>query len=86
VREIGVGIVREWRVFFARKEAVLQQLRAIEIHGLRFYDIVFTCTDPPGEEPEVARVGNEMIYPGAQPGDRILVEKIANVVSRVQKL
>lgn len=78
--------MQEWCVFFARKEAVLQQLRPIEIHGLRFYDIVFTCTEPPGAQPEIARVGGEMLYPDARPGDRILVEKIANVVSRVQKL
>jgi hypothetical protein len=86
VGEIAARVVREWRVFFAHKEAVLQQLRALEIHGLRFYDIVFTCTEPPGAGPEAARVGSEMIYAGAQPGDRILVEKIANVGSRGQKL
>ena len=73
-------------MFFSRKEAVIRQLRAVELHGLRLYDIVFTCTEPPDARPEVARVGSEMIYPDAQPGDRILVEKIANVVSRVQKL
>ncbi len=65
---------------------MLQQLRAIEIHGAAFYDIVFRAVEPAGVQPETARIGGEMIYPNAQAGDRIMVEKIANVVTRVEKL
>ncbi len=78
--------MRKWRVLFSRREAVLVELRAIEIHGAAFYDIVFTVTVPAEAQPESARIGGEMIYPNAQVGDRILVEKIANVVARVEKL
>jgi len=78
--------VRKWRVLFSRKEAVLVELRAIEIHGAAFYDIVFTVTETAGARPESARIGGEMMYANARVGDRILVEKIANVVARVEKL
>jgi signal peptidase I len=73
-------------VLFSRKEAVLVELRAIEIHGAAFYDIVFTVTEMAGARPESARIGGEMMYPNARVGDRILVEKVANVVARVEKM
>jgi len=77
--------MREWRVLFSRKEAVLQDLRAIEIHGARFYDLLFTPTEPPGAPPESARIGAEMIYASPRAGDHVMIEKIANVVTRVDK-
>ena len=82
----GALLVRKWRVLFSRKEAILEQLRGIEIHGAAFYDIVFTAVEPAGAPTESARIGGEMMYPNAQVGDRIVVEKIANVVARVEKL
>jgi hypothetical protein len=73
-------------MLFSRREAILHELRAIEIHGAAFYDIVFTAVEPVGARAESARIGGEMIYANAQIGDRIVVEKIANVVARVDKL
>ncbi len=73
-------------MLFSRKEAILQQLRAIEIHGAVFYDVVFNVIEPADAPPESARIGGEMMYPDAQVGDRIVVEKVANVVARVEKL
>ena len=78
--------MREWRVLFSRKEAILRDLRAIEIHGARFCDLLFTPAETPGAPPESARIGAEMIYASPQAGDRVMVEKIANVVTRVDKL
>jgi hypothetical protein len=78
--------VRKWRVLFSRKEALLQDLRAIEIHGSRFYDLLFTPTEPPGAPAESARIGAEMIYASPRAGDHVMIEKIANVVTRVDKL
>jgi hypothetical protein len=73
-------------VLFSRKEAILHELRALRIHGALFYDIVYTYADQLDPRRESARISDQMIYPNAQEGDRVFVEKIANVVMRVEKL
>ena len=73
-------------MLFSRKEAILQELRAIRIHGTPFYDIVYTYTEQLDPRPESARISEQLIYPNAQAGDRVLIEKIANTVMRVEKL
>ncbi len=78
--------MRKWRVLFSRKEAVLEQLRAIQIHGAPFYDIVFTSIEAPDSGPQAVRIGSEMIYAKARVGDRVMIEQIANIVTRVEKL
>ncbi len=78
--------MRKWRVLFSRREAILEDLRAIQIHGARFYDILFSFIETPGAPPEAGRIGAEMIYAHPQAGDRVLIEKVANVVMRVEKL
>ncbi len=72
-------------MLFSRKEGVPRNLRAIQIHGAAFYDIVFTVAESAAAM-ESARIGGEMIYANARPGDRVAIEKIANVVMRVEKL
>ena len=73
-------------MLYSRKEAILNDLRATSIHGSAFYDIVFTYTEQLDPRPDLARIGSEMIYPNAQAGDRVFIERIANVVVRVEKL
>jgi hypothetical protein len=78
--------VRKWRVLFSRKEAILRDLRTIEIHGARFYDILFSFAETPDTQPESGRIGAEMIYAHPRAGDRVMIEQVANVVTRVEKL
>ena len=73
-------------MFFSRKEATLLEIHALAIHGSPYYDILYAYTYELDPKPQAARIGGEMIYPNAQPGDRVLVEKVANVVLRVEKL
>lgn len=73
-------------MFFSRKEATLLEIHALAIHGSPYYDILYAYTEELDPQPQGARIGGEMIYPGAQPGDRVLVERVANVVMRVEKL
>ncbi len=49
---MAVDLCENARVLFSRKEAVLQDLRAIQIHGALFYDILFLFTDGPEARPE----------------------------------
>ena len=73
-------------MLYSKKEAILLELRAILIHGMPFYDIVYEYTEQLDPRPEKARIGGEMIYPNARPGDRVFVERIDRVVTRVEKL
>jgi len=73
-------------VFFSRKEATLLEIRGLLIHGSPFYDILYAYAEELDPKPQAARIGAEMIYPNAQPGDRVFVERVANVVTRVEKL
>lgn len=73
-------------MLYSRKEALLQNIRRIQIHGIDFYDIIYLYQQELDARPETARVPGEMIYSGAQAGDRVLIERIANTVMRVEKL
>ena len=73
-------------MFLTRKEATLLEIHALSIHGSPYFDILYAYTEELDPKPQDARIGGEMIYPGAQPGDHVLVERVANVVTRVEKL
>jgi hypothetical protein len=73
-------------MFFSRKEATLLEIRELLIHGSPYYDILYAYAEELDPKPQAARIGAEMIYPNAQPGDRVFVERVANVVTRVEKL
>lgn len=73
-------------MIFSRKEATLLEIHGLAIHGSPYYDILYAYTAELDPQPQEARIGAEMIYPNAQPGDRVMVERVANVVMRVEKL
>ncbi len=73
-------------MIFSRRDATLESVRLLEIHGSPYCDIVYRYREPQDARSEQARVGAEMIYPNAQPGDVVMVEKIANTVMKVEKL
>lgn len=73
-------------MLYSKKEAVIEYLRALSIHGLPFFDVYYRYTEPPDARPEQARVQGEMVSPGLVAGDRVLVEKVAHTVMRVEKL
>jgi hypothetical protein len=78
--------VREWRVFFARREADFVELHAIAIPGALLYDLAFTMTQPAGASKVRPGIGGEMIDPQPRVGDRIRVERVPNIDARVEKL
>ena len=73
-------------MFFSRKDATLLDIRALSIHGSLYYDILYAYNEEMDPKTQSARIGGEMIYPNAQPGDKVMVERVANVVMRVEKL
>lgn len=73
-------------MLYSRKEAIIKHRRAVNLHGLPFFDVFYKYTYVLDARTELARVAGEMTYPGMQGGDRVLVEKIANTVMRIEKL
>ncbi|MFQ3631645.1 hypothetical protein [Roseiflexus sp.] len=71
-------------IMSGRKDAVLHNIQLIDIHGTRFYDIVFAHTDTP-EQARRARIGVDDAYPDPQPGDAISVSYLMNVVTAIAR-
>ncbi len=71
-------------IMSGRKDAVLHHIQLIDIHGTRFYDIVFAHTDAP-EQVRRARIGVDDAYPDPQPGDAISVSYLMNVVTGIAR-
>ncbi|MBO9343950.1 MAG: hypothetical protein J7454_18535 [Roseiflexus sp.] len=71
-------------IMSGKKDAVLHQVTLIDIHGTRFYDIIFSHTDAP-DQPRRARIGVEDAYPDPRPGDAISVTYLMNVVTGIAR-
>jgi hypothetical protein len=69
------------------REAVLKRLQRISLHGQQSWEIVFVNVDDPTEQLNAARIGPEAIAAESlEPGDRIQVEYLFNVVVKVTRL
>jgi hypothetical protein len=66
-------------------EAILAAVDPYEIHGTRYFRIVYATKEQPDRMTE-ARVASESIYRGAQPGDRVDIRMLLGVVDDVKKL
>ena len=66
------------------RPARLLDVRLVDIHGTRFYDLVYAHDDAPTERRN-ARIGVESAYSNPQAGDNVLVSYIMNVVSGIQQ-
>lgn len=67
-----------------KKQAILQQVRLVDIHGTRFYDLMYTHVDAP-DQARSARIGVEDAYPNPQPGDAIAVSYLMNVATGISR-
>ena len=68
------------------RDAIVQRVQPISIHGQLSYDVVYTFADEPDSQPRVARVGPEVMPKGLQPGDRVRLDFLVGVVTAVHKL
>jgi len=67
-------------IMSGKKEATLREVRMVDIHGTRFYDIVYTHEGEQGMA-RTARIGVEDAYPNPQPGDVISISYLMNVAT-----
>ena len=68
------------------RDAVLHKLQPISIHGQLSYDVHYTFADEPDGQVRVARVGQEILGPGLQEGDRIRLDFLVGVVTGVHRV
>ena len=69
-------------IMSGKKDATLREVRLIDIHGTRFYDITYTHDDAPAQA-RSARIGVEDAYPDPRPGDAICVNYVMNVLTGI---
>jgi len=68
------------------REAVLNKLQPISIHGQLSYDVHYRFVDEPDGQTRVARVGAEALGPGLQEGERIRLDFLVGVVTAIHKV
>lgn len=65
------------------RDAVLNEVFPVSIHGTILYDLVYTHV---GEgQPRRARLGAESVYAEPRPGDEVRVSYLMNVATGVER-
>ncbi len=66
------------------REAVIHQVQPYDLHGTRYYALVYSFANEPGMMRE-ARLPHDSLYPDPKPGDEVLVESVLNMVTDIKK-
>lgn len=64
------------------EEAVVLEVAPFDLHGVRYYDLAVGFPDRSVIQ---ARLGAESVPEGLQEGDRILAQRVANMVVSVRR-
>jgi hypothetical protein len=64
---------------------VIVDVRPYELHGTRYYAVLYRLDGDPETGAREARLSFDMIYEGAGAGDRILVQSVLGVVDRIER-
>jgi hypothetical protein len=68
------------------REAVLRKIQPISIHGQISLDVHVVYPDDDTEQVRVARIGPEAVDPGLEAGDRVRLDFVLGVVTRVSRV
>lgn len=63
--------------------AVLQAVQPYELHGVRYYQLLYVTEDG---RPREARLSHDMAYSDPRPGDTVEVHAILGIVDRVTRV
>ncbi len=66
----------------ARVRATLQAIMPYELHGTRYYQVVYT---PEGGAPQQARLSWEMVDEDLRPGEAVEVRAILGIVDSIRR-
>ena len=70
-------------MLFGPKLGTIISVQPVDIHGTRMLDIIYKLD---GEtDARSARMGVESLYGEPQPGDRVRVHLLMNVVTRIER-
>jgi hypothetical protein len=65
-------------------KATVQGVQPYELHGTLYYQVRYVVDGD--DRPREARLSHDMAYPDPQPGDRVEVHAILNVVDGIRRL
>ncbi len=68
----------------ASREGVILQVHPFELHGTKYYRVLFQLDGERGRTRE-ARLSYDMIYDAPKPRDRVLVDLVLGVVDQMRK-
>jgi hypothetical protein len=74
--------VRYARSVLGEQEAVVMEIRPLDVHGVGHVDVTLVYPD---RTVETARLGRESVAEGLVAGDMVLVAKAMNVVVEVRR-
>ena len=66
------------------KDAVIDQVQLIDIHGTRLYDLIYHHDETPASH-QRTRLGLEALYPNAAVGDRVRVSYLMGVATAIMR-
>ena len=69
---------------FGRQPGKIVELREVDIHGARFYDVAYALNDSP-QRVHVSRVGVESVYENPQTGDAVSLHLVMGQLTKVEK-
>ena len=64
------------------QEALVMDVRPFELHGVTYQDVAIAYRDRSVEQ---ARLGPEGVPDGLQPGEQVLVTKVANIIISLRR-
>jgi hypothetical protein len=65
------------------RPGIVQRIQPVSIHGQISLDLYFSDPDEPDAQVRVARVGEESVPRGIEPGDRVVLHYMLGVVTHV---
>jgi hypothetical protein len=67
------------------REAILERIQPVSIHGQISLDLYFSDPEDPHAQVRVARIGEESVPRGLEPGDRVILHYMLGVVTSVTR-
>jgi hypothetical protein len=67
------------------KAAIVKKIQPVSIHGQISLDVYYVPADDPEGQTSLARVGEESVPRGLEPGDQVLLHYLLGVVTHITR-
>ena len=67
-----------------RQPGHLMEVHEVDIHGAKFYDLIFTLDASP-EHARSSRIGQESVYENPHSGDAVTLHMVLGQVTKVER-